>query len=170
MLGFRCSLFSAVRIRILDFSKPARQLNVERSVVANAVLARLRVMLANVARHFSERSAGIENPIDTFSLHLRGIVCRDRAAPAAEDFDVIRALFAQSIDYVGKKFNVPTVVTGDANRSNIFLDRGPHDIFDRAMITEINHFNAVPDELEIDRVDSTVVSVANRDSGENADR
>ena len=70
----------------------------------------------------------------------------------------------------GKKIDVPAVVTGNADGRDILLDRRADDIADIAMKPEINDLDPVPDEFEIDRVDRAVVPVADRDSGENADR
>jgi hypothetical protein len=36
------------------------------------------------------------------------------------------------------------------------------------MEPEVNNFDPVPDELEVDRVDGAIVTIANRNSGENA--
>ncbi len=95
---------------------------------------------------------------------------RDRSAPAAENFDIVRATFPQKIDNFRKKLDVPAVVTGNADRAHVFLDGGPNDVADRAMIAEINYLDAMPDELEIDRVDRAVVPVANWDSCQDPNR
>src|SRR5207302_7591477 len=97
--------------------------------------------------------------------HDLGVVVRDRSPTAAEYLDVVRALFAQKIHNLREKFDVAAVVTRNADRAHVFLDRRPNDIRDWPVITEINDFDPVPDELEIDRVDRTVVSVTNRDGG-----
>src|SRR5205814_2235272 len=77
-------------------------------------------------------------------------------------------VFAQKLDNLGEELDMPIVVTGDANVAYILLDRRADNIADRAMVPEINHFNAVPDEFQIDRVDGAVVPVANRDSGQDS--
>ena len=95
---------------------------------------------------------------------------RDGAAAAPENLDIVRAFFAQKIDNGREKFDVPAVVTRDANRPHVLLDGGTDDVGNRAMIAEINHFDPVPDEFQVDRVDRAVVPVTNRDSGENTNR
>ena len=95
---------------------------------------------------------------------------RNGPTAAAKDFDIVRAVFAQTLDNLGEELDMPTVVTGDANGAYIFLDRRADNVADRAMVPEINHFNAVPDEFQIDRVDGAVVPVANRDSGQDSNR
>ena len=124
----------------------------------------------NKFHHVVERRAGKENLVYAFASHHCGVVVRDGAAAAAENLDVVRAFFAQKIDNVREKFDVPAVVTRDADRPHVFLDRGADDVANRAMIAEINHLDPVPDELEVDRIDRAVVPVANRDSGQNSDR
>ncbi len=95
---------------------------------------------------------------------------RDRAAAAAEDFDVTPATFAQKIDNLCEKFDVTTIVARDTDRAHIFLDRGTDDIADRPMVAEINDFDSVANELKIDCVDGAVVSVTNWDSGQDSNR
>ena len=94
---------------------------------------------------------------------------RDGPAAAAKNLNVVCAFLAQKIDNSCKKLDVAAVVTRDANGANVLLDRGANDITDRAMISEIDHLNPVPDELEVDRVDRAVVSVANRNSRQYSD-
>ena len=95
---------------------------------------------------------------------------RDGAAAAPENLDIVCAFFSQKIDNGREKFDVPAVVTRDANRPHVFLDGGTDDVGYRAMIAEINDFNPVPDELQIDCIDRAVMPVANRDSGEDTNR
>jgi hypothetical protein len=70
--------------------------------------------------------------------------------------------------WLDEEFDMPAVVTRDANGSHIFLDGGTDDIGHRPVIAEINHFNAMPDEFQIDRVDRAIVAITNRDGGENS--
>jgi hypothetical protein len=86
-------------------------------------------------------------------------------AAATENFDVVGAFLAEKIDNLRKKLDVPAVVTRNADRAHILLDRRPNNIANRPMVAQINDFDPVPDELEIDRVDRAVVSIANRDGG-----
>ena len=95
---------------------------------------------------------------------------RDGAAAAPEDLDIVCAFFPQKIDNGREKFDVPTVVTRDANRPHIFLDGGTDDVGYRAVIAKINHFDPVPDEFQVDRVNRAIVPITNRDCGQNSDR
>ena len=92
---------------------------------------------------------------------------RDGAAAAPENLDIVCAFFAQQIDHGREKFDVPAVVTRDANRPHVLLDGGTDDVANRTMITEINYFDPVPDKFEIDRINRAVVAVTNRDSRKN---
>ena len=55
------------------------------------------------------------------------------------------------------------VVTGDADGPNVLLDGSTDDVANRAMITEINHFDPVPDKFQVDRIDGAIVAITNRD-------
>ena len=94
----------------------------------------------------------------------------DCAAAAAKNFDIAGAAFAQKIDNFRKKLDVPAVVARNPDRAHILLDRRAYDVPNRPMITEINDFDPMPDEFEIDCVDRAVVSVANRNSGKDTNR
>src|SRR5882724_7475272 len=167
-LGVGPSAFS-VRVSVLYLRQLSRQLDVTRSC-AQAFLAGLTIIFAHVIRHFVQRGSGEENLIHALTLHRLGVGMRDRSAAAAENFNVVGTLFAQLFHYVGKKFDVSAVVTGNADRTHVLLDGGARDVANRPVIAEIDDFNAVPDELEIDCVDRAVVSVTDRHGGEDANR
>ena len=127
-------------------------------------------MLPHVVGHLRQRSAGEKNLIDALTFHQAGVVVGDCAAAAAEDRDVARALAAQLPDDFGKEIDVSPVVTGNADGRDIFLDGGAHDVARITMKAEVNDLDAVPDELEVDRVDGAVVAIADRNGGENTNR
>jgi hypothetical protein len=95
---------------------------------------------------------------------------RDGAAAAPKNLDIICAFFAQKIDNGSEKFDVPTVITRDANGPHVLLDGSANDVANRAVIAEVNDFDAVPDEFKIDRVDRTIVAITNRHCGQNSNR
>ena len=80
----------------------------------------------------------------------------------------VGAVFAQLPDYLGEKLDVPAVVTRDTDGRHVLLDGRADNVADVTMKPEINHFDTVPDKLQVDRVDGTVVAVADRNSRENA--
>src|SRR4029453_4468819 len=67
-----------------------------------------------------------------------------------------------------EKFDVPAVVTGDANRPHIFLDGGTDYVANRPVIAEINYFDPAPDKFQVDRVDRAIVTITNRNCGQNS--
>src|SRR6478736_1514842 len=125
-------------------------------------------MLFHILDHFCERSAGKENFVDAFALHLSGIVVRDRAPTPAENRNVVRAFLLQLTNDIGKKIDVTAVVTGNPDRGHVFLNSCTHDITDITMKSQVNDFDSVADKFEINGVNRTVVPVTNRDSSENA--
>src|SRR6266478_239342 len=127
-------------------------------------------MLFHVLGHFCERSAGKENFVDSFALHLPGVVVRDRASAPTENRDVVCAFLPQLTNDIGKKIDVTAVVTGDPDRSYVFLNSCTHDITDITMKSQVNDFDSVADEFEINGVNRAVVPVTNRDSSENTNR
>ena len=94
----------------------------------------------------------------------------DRASPIHPGFDPHGALAAQLPDDFGKEIDVSPVVTGNADGRDIFLDGGAYDVARITMKAEVNDLDAVPNELQVDRVDGAVVTIANRDGGENTNR
>src|SRR6266403_5038456 len=125
-------------------------------------------MLFHILGHFCERSAGKENFIDAFALHLPGVVVRDRAATPTENRDVVGPLLSQLANDIGKKIDVTAVVTGNPDRSHVFLNSRAHNIADITMKSQVNDFNSVAEKFEFTGVNVAVVSVTNRDSSENA--
>src|SRR5439155_15641553 len=107
---------------------------------------------------------------DTLVFHQARILVRDRSAAATKNGDVIGTLPAELPNDFSKKFDVTAVVTRDANGHDVFLDGGPHDVADIAMESQIHHLDAVPDKVDINRINRAVMPIADRHSGENADR
>src|SRR6059058_6587261 len=127
-------------------------------------------MLFHILGHFCERSAGKENFVDAFALHLPGIVVRDRTPAPTENRDVVCAFLLQLANDIGKKIDVTAVVTGNADRSHVLLDSRAHNIADITMKSEVNDFDSMPDKFEINGVNGAVVSIADRNRSKNANR
>ena len=70
----------------------------------------------------------------------------------------------------GEEIDVSSVVAGNADGRDIFLDGGAHDVARITMKAEVNDLDTVPDELQVDRVDGAVVAIADRNGGENTNR
>ena len=55
-----------------------------------------------------------------------------------------------------------TVIRGDANGLDVLLNGRPNNVAHRAMVAQINDFDAVARELQIDGDDRAVMAVADR--------
>src|SRR5262245_43548624 len=120
--------------------------------------------------HVIERRSREEDFVHALAAHNLRIVMSDCAAAAAKDFDVVRSLFVEKIDNLRKEFDVPAVVTRDADGTHVLLNGRAHDITNRTMITKINDLDPVPDEFQVDSIDRAVMPVANGDRGQNSNR
>ena len=136
---------------------------------ALARLRRLPVILLHVLSDRIERRPRRENHIDAILAHDLRVVVGDRAPAAAEEGDVVAALGAEQLDDLAEELDMPAVVAADADRAHVFLDGGADDVARAAVEAEVNHLDAVSDELEVDRGDRAVVPVADRHGGEEAD-
>src|SRR5215813_941714 len=90
------SAFSA-RMRIFDLSQFVREFLIE-GLGARPFRSRFAITPMNKFHHVVKRSAGEENFIHAFASHYCGVILRDGAAAAAENLDIVRALFPQKID------------------------------------------------------------------------
>src|SRR5438270_165991 len=113
----------AFSLCILDFGQLMSELDL-RGFCARSFRARFAVALTNELHHLIERCAGEKDFVHTFATHHRGILVRDCAAATAEHFNVSRAFLAQKSDNFREKLDVTSVVTGNADRADVFLDRG----------------------------------------------
>src|SRR5262245_21973288 len=84
--------------------------------------------------HVVEGGAGKKNFVYAFASHHCGVLVRDGAAAAPENLDIVCAFFSQKIGNCREKFDVPAVVTRDANRPHVFLDGGTADVANRAVV------------------------------------
>src|SRR5665213_1327909 len=119
--------------------------------------------------HLLQRRSRKKNAAHAFFAHDGFIVAGDRPAAAAKEADVGRAIVAQSIDHLGKEFDMAAVIAGDADCPYILLHRRPRDVASRTVIAEINHLDPVADEFQIDGAYGAVVAVANGNGGEETD-
>src|SRR5947199_6382089 len=108
------------------------------------ITSKFPVTLNNKYHHFFQRRAGKKNFVHAFAFHDRGVLMSDRPAATAEDLDVVRAFFAQKIDNLPEKFDMPTVVTGNADGANVLLNGRADNIADRQLIPQVNNLNRLP--------------------------
>ena len=90
--------------------------------------SRLSVVLADIIGHLCERGSGKENVVHAFALHCCSVLMRDRSATTAKDFDVGRSTLPQKSNDLREEFDVPAVVTRDADGAHVLLNGGTHDI------------------------------------------
>src|SRR5262245_56023917 len=62
------------------------------------------------------------------------------------------------------------VVRGNADGTDILLDRGANDIAVGSMVTEVNHFAAVAQQFDVDGDDGAIGTSANRHYRQDAKR
>src|SRR5947207_2257934 len=97
-----------------------------------------------------QRRARKEDAIDAVLLHCRGILGGDGPTAAAKHANMTGTSFLEQADDLLEELDMPAVVAGDADRADVFLNGGADDIPGAAVITEIDHLDAVADEFEVD--------------------
>ena len=91
--------------------------------------------------------------------------------PPPKSFDRRRkALLLEAVDDFLKEFNVTAVIRRKPDCDDVLLNSCSDDILRRAMIPEVNHLNAVMNKFQIDRVNGTVVTVANWNCRQDSNR
>jgi hypothetical protein len=66
----------------------------------------------------------------------------DDPAAAAEDLDILAAASLQEVDHVLEELDVSTLVRGDGDSLDIFLQRRVHDLLHGAVVSEVNDLGA----------------------------
>ena len=115
---------------------------------------------------FFKRRSGKEDSGHALPFHDCGVGGGNRAAPTCEYTNSFAAPIAQPSKKQRTEFDVAAVVAGDADGPHVFLYCGPGNIISRAMITQINDLNPVPNEFEVDRTDGAVVAVTDWDGSQ----
>ena len=80
------------------------------------------------------------------------------------------ASLAQAIDHVAKELVVAALVGAHRNAVRIFLDRGAHDIVDAAVVTEVNHLDALRLDQSTHDVDRRIMAIEQGRCGDKAQR
>src|SRR5262249_17892478 len=128
------------------------------------------IMIPHKLSHLRQRRAGEKDPVHTLLSHDRDVFGGDGSAASAEDANISSAPLAKQRDYFREEFDVPTVVTGESHRTDVFLDGCPGNVARRTVITEVNDFHSMAHEFQIDGVDRAVVPIADGDGSEDANR
>ena len=84
---------------------------------------------------------------------------RDRAAPAAENLDVLSAPLLELVDHVFEKLVVAALVAGDRDRVCILLDRGAYDVEHAAVVAQVDDLDALRLDQAAHDVDRGIVAV-----------
>ena len=111
------------------------------------------VAFADPAEHLGERGAREKDAVGALLGHQFGVGERDGAAAAAEEADMGRSLGVELRAHLREKFHVAAVVGGKTDGTHVLLHRRAHDLRRRSVVAEVDHFDAVADEFEVDRVD-----------------
>ena len=109
-----------------------------------------------------DRDAGLAQPGD--------LVVDDHAPAAADDPHVTGARGAQQLHEVLEVLHVPALVGRDRHALDVLLQRGVHDLLDRAVVAEVDHLAALALEDPPHDVDRGVVAVEQAARGDQADR
>ncbi len=102
-------------------------------------------------------------------MQLVDLVGDDHAAAAAEDLDVRAAPFAQQVEHVLEEFDVAALVGRDGDAVRVFLQRASDNLFDRSVVTEMDHLAAGRLQDPAHDVDRRVVAVKKAGRGDEPD-
>ena len=111
---------------------------------------------------------GAEDPRHAARLERARLVGGDRAAASAIHADVRAAELREPLHEIGEELHVTALVRGDRHRARVLLHRGRRDLFDRAVVPEVDHLGALRLEQAPHDVDRGVVSVEQRCRGHDA--
>ena len=92
----------------------------------------------------------------------------DTAAPT-ENLDVSAALFLQQVIHVLEVLHMTTLITRHRDRLHVLLDRAIDHFLNRTIVTKVDHFRATALNDPPHDVDSGIVPVKKRGSGNNPD-
>jgi hypothetical protein len=111
---------------------------------------------------------GAEDPGHAVRFELAGLLAGDGAAAAAIHTHVGYAELGQALDQVAEELHVPALVGRDGHGVRIFVQAGPGDLLDRAVVAQVHHLRAEALEDPAHDVDGGVVTVEERGRGDDA--
>ena len=114
-------------------------------------------------------SSGVVDAGDAVVVQFLDFVRDDHAAAAAEYLDVLAAALAQQVDRVLEVFDVAALVGGDGDALHVFLDRRVDDFIDRAIVAEVDDFDAAGLQDAAHDVDRGIMAVEQAGRGDEAD-
>ena len=90
---------------------------------------------------------------------------RNRATAATKYLDMRCAKVSQAIDHVTKELIVPALVGADGDAVGVFLDRGPNDVVNAAVVAEVDDFCTLSLDQASHDIDGGVVAIEQGGSG-----
>ena len=85
---------------------------------------------------------GRKDPRDAIVVQFLDLRRDDHPAAAAEYLDMLAAAFAQQIKHVFEELDMTALIRRDRDRVHVLLQRARHDLFDRAVMAEMDDFAA----------------------------
>src|SRR5256885_7447778 len=90
-----------------------------------------------------QRRARKKDFINASPFQQPGIRLRDRSAAAAEHANAAGSFLTQLLQHFAEELDMATVIRGDANSLDVLLNGRPNNVAHRAMVAQINDFDAV---------------------------
>lgn len=113
---------------------------------------------------------GVIDTLDAVGMEFGNFLGRDGAAAAAKDTDVAGTALAQHVDHVLEVLHVAALVTGQGDAIGVFLQRGADHVFDRAIVSEMDHFGALTLNQPAHDVDRGVMAIEQAGCSDEAQR
>ena len=98
-------------------------------------------------------------------VQLLDFLWHDDAAAAPEHADLGAAALPQHVHHVLEEFHVAALIGADRDTVHVLLQRGGHDFLHGAVVTQVDHFRALPLEDPAHDVDGGVVTVEQAGGG-----
>ncbi len=111
---------------------------------------------------------GREHPGDAARLEQIDLFANDHPAPAGEHAHVTQTDLAQALDEIREVLDMTALVGAHRHAVHVLLERGVHDVVDRAVVAEVHHLRALRLEHAPDDVDGGVVAVEEARRGHEA--
>ena len=102
---------------------------------------------------------------DAVVLELLDLARHDHSAATAVDLDVLCAALLEEVDHVLEELDVAALVGRDRDALDVLLDRGVDNLFDRAVVAEMDHLGPLRLQDAAHDVDGHVVTVKQRCRG-----
>jgi hypothetical protein len=102
------------------------------------------------------------------ALQFGDLARHDHAAATTEHLDLRAAAFAQQVDHVLEVLDVTALIAADRDALHVFLQGRGHDLVDRTVVTEVDHFGTHALQDAPHDVDGRVMPVEQARRGDEA--